>query len=245
MDKNKSESENSQNDEPKIFGVYIDEQNNKKFIRRDFLKTAALIGTSVAIGGCNFRSDEDEFQNQLDEALRKTLSSMDNENEDQEQTSEDDDQRTENTPTSTATKSPTKAPTKTSTPEPTPTEATDAIGKVDTAHSIFMGPDTDHPVASKTVVDEEITILGKTSDSVWYKIKDSEGTIGWVYTTFITVITEIKIPIIYNIPTPPPPACTCVAYVPCDCDSYTKPSCGCDSDTTTCTCDVVHYWYPN
>jgi hypothetical protein len=251
---NKSDNEDSLKEEPKIFGVYIDQNNNKKFVRREFLKSAALLGASVALVGCSGEpSTVERSNNQPEKEATKP-------------------QQVENTPSQTPSKTstkpantPTKPPTKTSTKLPTQTEPAHATGEVNSPHNIFMGPSTDHPFIAKTILAEKVTILGKTSDNLWFKIKDSEQTIGWVFATYITVLTEITIPIIYDIPTPPAPVCDCVAYTPCDCDAYTPcdcdnytapcscdtvESCSCDtiegcSCDTICTCDQIHYWYPN
>jgi len=112
--------------------------------------------------------------------------------------------------------------------------------KGSTSHSMFKGPQTNHPFIKKTTLGEEVTIIGKTSDGVWFKIVDADGVFGWCYSEFIKVITDISIPTIYDVPTPVPAPCDCDTYsAPCSCDSY---GCTCDE---VCTCDTVHYWYPN
>ncbi len=149
------------------------------------------------------------------------------------------------------TETPTNTPTNTPTEVPTNTEIPTPKGEVTTAHSMFKGPQTNHPFIKKTTLGEEVWILGKTDDGVWYKIMDADGAVGWCYSEFIKLISNVSIPTIYDIPTPVPAPCTCDVYTPCDCDSYSAP-CSCDTHSTNvctcdqvCTCDTVHYWYPD
>ena len=244
-------------EEPKIFGVYIDNKNNKRFNRRDFIKSATLVGTTVALTGCNLLDSGDEEE--MAEALQKTLQAMEAEEAEETEviaTEEEEPTATQtNTPTKLPTKTPTKKPTRTPTRKPTrtPTEIpTDtevpfARGEVTFAHNIFKGPHVDHPIITKTVVGEEVTILGRTSDGVWYKITDSEGTTGWVFSEFIKLLNDIHIPVIYDIPTQVPAPCDCDAHVeppPCSCDAHSSGGGACTCDEV-CTCDLVHYWYPD
>jgi len=228
-------NKNSPNEEePKIFSIYIDENNNKKFNRREFIRTATVVGTSITLAGCNLLPfPNDEESPDVEDSPSKRIPTKTSTAEVREEPTKK--------PTNTQTKVPTRTPT--ATEEPTP------IGEVAYSHSLFKGPDTSHPFITNTVVGEEITILGKTSDGIWFKVVDSEGNIGWCYAEFITVITNFTIPVIQNIPTPVATTCTCDNYEPCDCDSYTP--CSCDSNNSSCscdevcTCDTVHYWYPN
>jgi len=250
MDQNKQQHE----DEPKIFGVYIDDQHHKTFDRRQFIKSATIVGATVALTGCDFGSDSFS-EEEMAEALEKTLQAREKEEGAQEEIEEpisDDSAAPTDTPTKIPTNTPTKKPTNTATKKPTntatkiptETEIPFARGEVTFSHSIFKGPHVNHPFLAKTVVGEEVTILGRTSNGVWYKITDSEGTTGWVFSEFITLTNNVRIPTIYDLPTQVPD--------PCDCDNYVAPtSCGCDSHTDcscvgdSCTCDYIHYWYPD
>lgn len=244
MDQNKQNHE----DEPKIYGVFIDDHHHKKFDRRQFIKSAAIAGATIALTGC------DPSEEEMAEALEKTLQAREKaeQAEKREEPSPTKAVTATDTPTKIPTNTPTKKPTNTATKKPTntatliptDTEIPFARGEVTFAHSIFKGPHVNHPFLAKTVVGEEVTILGRTSDSVWYKITDSEGTTGWAFSEFIKLINDVRIPVIYDLPTQVPD--------PCDCDNYTAPtSCGCDSHSVgcscddVCTCDLVHYWYPD
>jgi hypothetical protein len=64
MEEDMPEEENKvpKDEEPKIFSIYIDENNKKKFNRRDFIRTATVLGTTITLTGCNllpFPSDEE------------------------------------------------------------------------------------------------------------------------------------------------------------------------------------------
>ncbi|MEA3327568.1 MAG: SH3 domain-containing protein, partial [Chloroflexota bacterium] len=212
----------------------------KVFDRRDFIKAATIVGASIALTACNPNDEES-----MAEALEQTLQAREKEGaseeiEDKPSEPEETIPTDTATPTKTATKAPTQTPT--NTPTNTPTEVPTPRGEVTTAHSMFKGPQTNHPFIKKTTLGEEVTILGRTDDGVWYKIMDSDGTMGWCYSEFIKLITDVSVPVIYNIPTPVPAPCDCDTYsAPCSCDSH---SVGCTCDQV-CTCDTVHYWYPN
>lgn len=242
-------------EEPKIFGISINGGNQKTFHRREFIRSAAIVGTTVVLTGCNLPSMDSSqvtFQDQISEAVDKTLAAKRGQQPAEVETAPEaaavEQPTSTQAPTDppaathTATTAPTQTPTDVPTEAPTNTEAAEALGEVHTSHSIFEGPHTDHPFISKTVVGEVLTILGKTSDGVWYKIRDSEGTIGWCYSEFITLTNNVTIPVARNIPTQPAPPCSCDVHNPCSCDEYSSSSCGCDGD---CSCDVIHYWYPN
>jgi uncharacterized protein YraI len=320
MEEDMPEEENKvpKDEEPKIFSIYIDENNKKKFNRRDFIRTATVLGTTITLTGCNllpFPSDEESPEAE-DRSSEKTPTKTSTAEMREEPT-----QKPTNTPTKAPTRTPTETeeplpsgvvseshslfegphpshpvitstvvgeqvtilgktsdgvwfniidsegnvgwcyaefiividntaiPTASNIPTPVSTEEPNPIGEVTYSHSLIKGPDTSHPFITNTVVGEEVTILGKTSDGVWFKVVDLKGNIGWCFAEFITVITNITIPVIQNIPTPVATTCTCDNYEPCECDSYSPCSCdsyssGCSCDEV-CTCDTVHYWYPN
>jgi len=236
MAKGKKDEHDHIDGEPKIYGVHIDGKNHMNFDRRDFIKAATVVGASIALTGCA-SMDEKEMA----DALEKTLRARENE-ESSEETKDDASEPEKEIPTDTKTptKTATEKPTQTPTNTPTNTEIPSPKGEVTTSHSMFKGPQTNHPFIKKTTLGEEVTIIGKTSDGVWFKIVDADGVFGWCYSEFIKVITDISIPTIYDVPTPVPAPCDCDTYsAPCSCDSY---GCTCDE---VCTCDTVHYWYPN
>jgi len=204
--------------EPKIYGVVINDDHQKIFNRRQFIKSAAVLGAASSLTGCDFSESNNE--DEIEETLEKAL-----------QVREEDHEKDKGIPpTSSATG--------------TEFEVAVCMGEVTYSHSIFQGPHVDHPLLSRTVLGEEITILGKTPDGIWYKIIDSEGTIGWVFSEFISVLSDEDIPIIVDIPTQVPDLCTCDNYAEptsCSCDTHST-GCTCDN---VCTCDAVHYWYPN
>jgi hypothetical protein len=226
MSKARKVDHDQNNDEPKIYGVNIDPDKGKIFNRRDFIKAATAVGATIALTGCN-QMDEEEML----EALEQTLQAREKEDESDETK---DKEAEPQEPTATDTQEPTNTPTHTPTEEPTNTETPQPKGEVTTSHSMFKGPQVNHPFIKKTTLGEEVTILGRTEDGIWFKIMDEDGVIGWCYAEFITVLTSVSIPTIYNIPTPVPE--------PCDCDTYEAP---CSCDGYGCTCDTVHYWYPN
>ena len=250
MAKGNEEERGPIDDEPKIYGVHIDDKNHKVFDRRDFIKAASIVGASIALTGCK-GMDEKEMADALDKTLqaRGNEESSEEDNKEALEPEEEEPTATKN-PTKTATEKPTQTSTNTPTEVPTNTEIPTPKGEVTTSHSMFKGPQTNHPFIKKTTLGEEITILGKTEDGVWFKIMDSDGTMGWCYSEFIKVLSSVSIPVIHNPPTPVPTICTCDVYTPCECDSYAP--CSCDSHSTNvctcdevCTCDTVHYWYPN
>jgi hypothetical protein len=257
MSKARKVDHDQNNDEPKIFGVQIDPDKGKIFDRRDFIKAAAAVGATIALTGCN-QLDEEEMAKALEETLQAREKEAGGEDSKEEAQPSDTPTSTKTTaPTNTATEVPTETPTSTLTNTPTEIPTDTAVplpkGEVVTSHSMFEGPQTNHPFIKKTTVGEEVTIIGKTSDGVWFKIVDEDGVFGWCYAEFIKVTSSITIPIIYDIPTPVPTICTCDVYTPCDCDGYSAPPpCSCDAHSTNvctcdevCTCDTVHYWYPN
>lgn len=244
MAKEKKADHEKSNDEPKIYAVRIDADKGKIFDRRDFIKVATAVGATIALTGCSKKLDEE----QMAEALEQTLQAKE-----KEAGAEEAEKQVQPSKTPTSTK--TNVPTKTNTPTETPTNTEVPLpkGEVTNSHSMFKGPQVNHPFIKKTTLGEEVTILGRTEDGIWFKIMDEDGVIGWCYAEFIKVITSVSISIIYDIPTPVPTICTCDVYTPCDCDGYTAPApCSCDSHSTNvctcdevCTCDTVHYWYPN
>lgn len=197
-----------QEEEPKIFGIHIDGENNKRFDRRDFIKAAAFTTTAAILASCEFMpaaTDADTEKTRVADSVRKTVNAMDGEADEVAVAEE----------VATAEPTWTMEPTETAQPTetPVPTESTPR-GEVNTAHNIFMGPDTNHPLAGKTVVGEEVTILGQTPDGTWFNIVDSEGTTGWVFATYISVTSGFgEIPVSTNYPTPPAVEGTCKGKV--------------------------------
>ena len=317
-------SKQESNEEPIIYGLHIEGDNKKVFTRRNFLKTAAIAGTAVALTSCELPGGDSSSATKIAELEQevadseKTLAAMENDAETKVETAtpesaiamgetrdiiplyagpyqsmdqvgllEGNQDVTilarnpdgtwflvesskgeigwvpndsinvtsgmtsipveENYPTP-KTQTPTTTPEPTATqPPPTATsEVYNCTGIVNMAHSIWEGPDSNHPYIGKTILDDEVYVIGKTDDNQWFKIYTSDDITGWCYATFITLqnceLWEIKVP--YSIPTQPAPACECDAYVGCDCDSYV--ACSCDTHSYEyCTCDTVHYWYPN
>jgi hypothetical protein len=211
--------------EPRIYGIRLDANKQKIFDRRDFIKAVTAAGATIALTGCHNKSNED----QMAEALEKTLQAREREGGSEDSEEKDSEIQVPSTTDN-------KVSTNTPTEESTNTGSPELKGEVATAHSLFMGPHVDDPVFSDTVVGEEVTILGKTEDGIWFKIKDANGDIGWCYAEFINPLTGASIPTIYNVPTP--------VSTPCDCDEYGGPCAYCTCDAI-CTCDDVHYWYPN
>lgn len=243
-------------EEPKIFGVSIDEKNHKRYNRREFIKSATLLGTSVALTGCGFLGSNEERA--VAESIEKTVDVMLRDETAQaiEQIAMEEGDTTianTNTPTKQPTTTPTRKLTGTPTEIPTNTEVPFPIGEVTSSHNIFEGPHTNHPIITKTVVGEQVAILGQTFDGSWYKITDSEGTTGWAFSEFIQLLNNQNVAFIYDIPTPVPTLtpiptpCTCDAHFaptrrsgggrPCSCDAV----CSCDS---VCFCDSFNFWSP-
>ena len=207
MNQNNLIQENQEN-EPKIYGVFINEQNQKQFNRRDFIKAVALAGSTIALKGCIplDATQEDRVEN---------------------------DART-------------RLPTNTPAERPTDTKSSPAMGEVTYSHTMFSGPHVDHPIITKTVLGEVVTILGRTPDGIWFQIIDSNKNIGWVFSEFITLLNDVVIPDTMDFPTRFPGSCTCDIHdepPPCPCDSHSSGGDTCECDEV-CTCDSVHYWYP-
>ncbi len=174
-------------DEPKIYGVHIDGKKQKLFDRRDFIKAATAVGATIALTGCT-KADEEKMA----EALEKTLQAREKEGDVDEvdkkaQPSKSPTSTKTKAPTNTATEVPTETPTSTPTNTPTETNIPSPKGEVINSHSMFKGPQVNHPFIKKTTLGEEVTILGKTSDGVWFKIVDEDGVFGWCYAEFIKV----------------------------------------------------------
>lgn len=60
-------------------------------------------------------------------------------------------------------------------------------------------------ILERTLFDETIQNVGKTMTNHWYKIKNEEGHIGWVFGQYIKFIVPKSIPIASAKPLPPPP----------------------------------------
>jgi len=207
MNQNNLNQENHE-DEPRIFGVFIDDQNQKRFNRREFLKSAALVGSTISLSGCMPSESTEEVKIELN--------------------------------------SDTPSPTTTSSEIPTTTELPSPKGEVIYSHTMFSGPHVDHPIITKTVLGEEVTIIGRTPDGIWFQIIDSEGNTGWVFSEFIKALNDVVIPDNMDFPTRVPAPCTCdfnEELPPCACDSFNNGNGACECDEV-CTCDSVHYWYP-
>ncbi len=199
MKSKKNKIKDSQEDEPKIFGVHIDQNNKKDFNRRDFLKAAALTGAAATV----LASCEPSFLTPPTQTPTSTKTPTP-------------------TRTSTPTRTQTRTPTRTRTRKPT---QADAIGRADSAYYIYEGPSPNHPYLGATTVGGEITILGVTPDGLWYKIRTADGITGWINAYNIVILNDIEPPVIHNFPTAlpttqPTASCSCDYYSNCSCVGY-------------------------
>lgn len=77
-------------------------------------------------------------------------------------------------------------------PSPSPTPETTAV-ILATLANIRSGPGTDFDNLGTVALDEVITILGRSADTGWVKIKSKAGTEGWVWRPLIQLPVDVKI----------------------------------------------------
>jgi len=121
------------------------------------------------------------------------------------------------TPTPTPTPipiTPTLTPTFTSTPIPalTPTSTTPTltntpypIGEVvPNGLNLRSGPGTEYQVVKRLRKGDHLGIVGEAPDRIWFKVRTSDGTEGWVHSGYVTVTEGIidQLPIIEPPPSP-------------------------------------------
>lgn len=96
----------------------------------------------------------------------------------------------------------TLAPSETPAPSPTPSIVGVIIPEL---ANVRAAPALDAPVLDGAAKNEFVTILGRTGDGVWYKIKRESGVIGWVYFELIRLdATASQIPEVPAVAIPTP-----------------------------------------
>lgn len=92
----------------------------------------------------------------------------------------------------------TLAPSETPAPSPTPSIIGVVIPEL---ANVRASPAMDAPILDGAAKNEFITILGRTTDGTWYKIKRENGVIGWVYFELVRLDATVS-----EIPEMPPEA---------------------------------------
>ncbi len=77
------------------------------------------------------------------------------------------------------------------TPAPTPTPAITGVIIPELAN-VRAAPSMDAPVLDGAAKNEFVTILGRTADGIWYKIKRENGVIGWVYFELVRLDAQTR-----------------------------------------------------
>ncbi|MFN8498255.1 MAG: acyltransferase family protein [Anaerolineae bacterium] len=96
---------------------------------------------------------------------------------------------------------------------PTPT-ATQTPTREATAHvavNVRQGPSRDFGVVKVLDVDERVTVIGRTADNVWYKVRTGDSSEGWIAAEFLGVEGAEALAVVA---TPTPPATAGAAQPP-------------------------------
>jgi RNA polymerase subunit RPABC4/transcription elongation factor Spt4/preprotein translocase subunit SecG len=106
------------------------------------------------------------------------------------------------TPTDTPTPPVTETPLHTSTPVISPTPGIMAIVQK-AAVNVRLSPSTDSPVIDGLVQNDEVTVLGRSSDSAWLRVQTPKGNSGWVFAQLLSVDVPLSnLRIVTPAPTP-------------------------------------------
>lgn len=258
---------------PQVFAV-TREANKMKFTRREFLELAAAGTVAITALSCKV---ELKMTNPPPTATVKSPEAVQPPAVPPTEIPSDTPVPPSDTPVP-PTDTPEPTPTDTSTPEPTYTKTPTAtatkvfMGKINQGNvNLRKGPGTYYDKVGAGKQGEAVTLISRTGDSTWLRLKNSTGLDAWISATFVTIDFPIEdIPIEQDIPPAPTgvpgglkPGQTGINYslngrtynLPCGaplpagavciCNCVTVPTpCSCDG---ACSCDrqTNHYWYPN
>jgi len=112
-------------------------------------------------------------------------------------------------PTPTTTPAPpTPTPEPTATPEPpTPTPAPEGVVNAEPSLNLRAGASTSFDVLASLPTGTRVTMLERSADSTWVKVRSQEFGEGWVAAEYLDKTSEVtSLPIAAEQPTPPAPA---------------------------------------